>query len=293
MPNRKPSIIHCEDSDAYSLADVNNGGSLFASLKARAEQKTTLIQESDKKSRKKFDDRRQRLSRLEQCFSGSMSSLEVDLTSDDEEDASYCSEEEPTISRFSASPRPSSSGCFDSIPELPESSDPSILQRRNSISGGIPNKRRSRTGLSHDEAKPWWQKRSFLSGGVPNPYSSPTRPSDEAKPLWHSDRPLGPDDGVMNLKATREGRWCSDSLRVAALKAMLDTAGSHNRMASMEKATLTPPRRVSECDCRPNSSLPRHNRATNMNSDRRWQGGDVSRDTLISPARFRGLSNKN
>jgi hypothetical protein len=290
MTNRKPSSVHCKDSDASSLADVSNGGSLFASLKARAEQKTTLIQESDKKSRKKFEDHRQRLSRLEQCFSGSMSSLEVDLTSDEGDDASYCSEEEPIISRFSASPRPSSSGCFDSIPELPESSDPSILQRRNSISGGIPKKRRSRTGLSH-EAKPWWQKRSFMSGGVPSPHSSPTRPSDdEAKPLWHSDRPLGPDDGVMNLKATREGRWCSDSLRVAALKAMLDTAGSHDRM---EKATLTPPRRVSECECRPHSSLPRHNRAANMASDRRWQGGDVSRDTLISPARFRGLSNKN
>jgi hypothetical protein len=234
-----PTTMRNNDDDLKE-----NGDSLFACLKAHAERKTSMIGRTDKRC-KREQQRRERLERLQQdCFSGSVSSLEVDLTDNDTSSES----DDIAVSRFSASPTTSNrTGRFDSIPELPSSSDRPVSSHQR-----LHKNRRA------------WDRRS-----------------------WHSERGgLGLEADLDAGLTSREARWSSESSggspRGDDLSATLGKVGLHHRFARMER-NLIPPKPADQ-DFKP-SSLPR-SWPTISNTDRRWHGDELSStDKLLTPLR--------
>jgi hypothetical protein len=284
-----PSNPDHGDSEDSELSSVDKGGgNAFARLKFRAEKKQGILDDADKKYARRGNNR-ENLKQLEKCFEiESFSSLEVDLTSDDdtvESDAGGGA----AFSRFAACSHGPRTGRCDSMPELPLTDRLTALTDRT-----LPFTDRLTPSLGQEEL------RRIRSTGFCDKMLVARNSSaciGGSLQTWHVEKPASMDDNnekdVADVKVTRETRWSSDgsshSLRANALAATLsDVQSIHRRHNSKHETTLIPPKRVCDSGDNRSISLPRNWASTMNNTDRRWQGSQgSSRDELLAPVKQR------
>ena len=103
-------------SDSEALPP-RNGSDMFAHMKSKSKLTKMILQNADEGVLRGRCDRRKHLLRLEQIFTGSVSSLEIDL-GDDADLTENDSQGQDAFSRFKASPN-AAVGRIDSLPSLP------------------------------------------------------------------------------------------------------------------------------------------------------------------------------
>ena len=285
-----------------SDSSMEDGEFLFNRLKNRNQHKKAMIERADRSNRARGERRRNFLVSLtEGVFSGSISSLEVDLDDDPNEDPKeYCfdsdeessssssdeEEEDIAISRFQSSPATKRktkdqlgarrSMSLDSAPELPKSYWEWDQQNDDKPTNMRPIHKQRR--FSEDN--------NLLLHRV-----SPL--TDEKKNYWRwEESGLAPAE-LKEFPDLAEARWNSNSSHGNQKDSCGDLADTLGRVALVHRHSvcgdrhLIPPRKtVEKVDFEP-ASLPK-NWSTSRGTDKRWHGKSEKSDAmLVSPMRCR------